>query len=114
MRPRPEVVHEPVTLRVLVDVADDLLKVPVGVDFDALKRTLEEASGAAVRVVDGFGVAAKQVGKAAGNAAGREGFVGAVRSGASRANADEQVEVVRHQAVGVRVGDGRDVMGVLA
>jgi hypothetical protein len=45
---------------------------------------------------------------------GREGGVGAVRSGAARANADEQVEVVRHQAVGVRVGDGRDVMGLLA
>ena len=59
--PIPEIVHEPVFLGVVVDVDHQPGEIRVRRDRNAAKGSLEEASGAVVRPVDGLGVGVKEV-----------------------------------------------------
>ena len=61
---------------VLVDVADEALKVAIGVDGDALKCPFEETSGSFVCIVDGLRVPTEEIGKGPRVAMGREKFGG--------------------------------------
>ena len=119
-------------LRVLVDVDDEIAEIGVGCDRDAAKRPLEQPAGAVIALVEGPGIGVEQVGKVpAGRlvvvdlwrrALGRDltGLLRPVRSGLARIpldsrpilDAQQEVEVIAQQTVGIGIDQPADVQGV--
>lgn len=101
-----EVVYKTVSLRIVVDIPDEVLKVALMSHLDAAKSFLEEAPGSAIRFVDGFCVTAEQVGETPRRARS------ILRPRGLRSDADEEMEVVFEQAVGKRIDNRSDVVGI--
>jgi hypothetical protein len=107
--PIAKTVDESVFSWVAVDVRYEIRKVAIVVHENAAKGLFEQAAGALVRLVERFGVSAEQVGE---GVACLQGPAVVWWAGLAVLDSHEKMEMVRHQAVGVGLGDGFDVVGV--
>ena len=104
----PKVVDDSVVLRIAMDVPNQGAEAPLRGHVDPSEALLKKAARPAIGFVDGFGVAVEEVRELLGRVLRRIQRLFVVGL-----DAHEQVEVVFHQAVRERLGDGLDVLGIL-